>query len=83
MFSLNKKRFMVPIALLASGVALASCLPSGLDTARGFDTQKNCIFNGFGYQAPGAIAEADHCFTTTDNSTIAPLAEKIDPQNLS
>lgn len=78
MFFINKKKIIVSIALLTSGMALASCLPSGLDTAQGFDTRNNCIFNGFDYQPPDAIAEADHCFTTTDNSTIAPLAE-IDP----
>jgi hypothetical protein len=75
MFSMNKKKIIAPIVLLVSVVTLASCLPDGLDTAQGFVTRKNCIFNGFDYQAPGAIAEADHCFTTTDNSTIAPLAE--------
>jgi hypothetical protein len=73
---MNKKKFI--ITLLASGLALSSCLPAGLNTAIGFDAQRNCIFNGFDYQAPDAIAEADHCFTTTDNSTIAPLAQ-VDP----
>lgn len=63
------------MALVTSGLALASCLPAGLNTAQGFDTERNCVFNGFDYQAPGVIAEADHCFATTDNSTIAPLAE--------
>lgn len=79
MFSVNKKKTIVSMTLLAAGLALSSCLPAGLDTARGFDTQRNCIYNGFDYQAPDAIAEADHCVTTTDNSTIAPLAE-VDPE---
>lgn len=74
MFRISKKKTIVSIAVMTSGIALASCLPAGMNTAQGFDTKNNCIFNGFDYQAPGAIAPADHCFVTTDNSTIAPLA---------
>lgn len=78
MFSMNKKTIIVAATLLSSVLALSACLPSGLNTARGFDTERNCIYNGFDYKAPGAVAEADHCLTTPDNSTIAPLAE-VDP----
>ena len=75
---MNKKKIVILAALLTSGIALSSCLPAGLNTAQGFDTQKNCVNNGFDYHATGDIAEADHCVVTQDNSTIAPLAV-IDP----
>lgn len=75
---MKKRKIVVPVALLISGVVLSSCLPTGLNTAQGFNARGSCIYNGFDYQAPDGIAEADHCVTTTDNSTIAPLA-RVDP----
>ena len=63
------------VALFAGLAVPAVAIPTGHDTVRGVDPVRNCVYNGFKYSPPsGVIAEAPHCFTTPDRSSISPVA---------